>query len=250
MLRRIFTETIATTGADMAAALPSFRSTHRLLVRGPVLGLALLASACSGSGGVSGALSSVGDQISSGFGIITAPFMGPTTVIAADSLTAQRVRGGNPAVEALTPEPGNVWPEGEAPRPTLMSGPDEAMRNIPSYSPSLIQGAPAAASPIATPGVPSGRRGSSSAPQPPLASGDFARAPAMQAAPGALSPPPPRPEGGVITTPGGGTAIITGRAGRVSGTVSPQGGGSVTRDGNVETWIGPDGRVSTRVVPN
>jgi hypothetical protein len=99
----------------------------------PVLGLALLLGACS-----TPELGFV-DRLWS-------PFSGSANVVATDSLTAQRVRGANPEVDPLLPEPGNVWPEPEAPRPTLLSGPDEAFRNIPEYRPQLIEGAPPASS--------------------------------------------------------------------------------------------------------
>lgn len=247
MVQRIFAPNTAITGAVMAAA-PSttLPAAPRRRLPSPMLGLALLATACSGD------LSSVGSSLSAGFDSLWSPFMGPTNVVASDSLTVQRVRGGNPAVEPLVPEAGNVWPAEEAPRPTLLGGPDEAMRNIPAYRPALIDGAAPATSPVPTPGDqprPT-RRGSSTPPGSLGAPGDFARSPATPAAPGALSPPPPRVEGRALTTPSG--QAVTGTAGtpRVQGYTGPQGGGAVVRDGNVETWIGPDGRTSTRIVPN
>ncbi len=246
MVQRIFAPNTAITGAVMAASsttLPAAPRRGRL--PSPVLGLALLATACSGD------LSSVGSSLSAGLDSLWSPFMGPTNVVTSDSLTVQRVRGGNPAVEPLVPEAGNVWPAAEAPRPTLLGGPDEAMRNIPAYSPSLIEGAPAAASPVPTPGEPRPtRRGSSTPPGSLGAPGDFARSPATPAPPGSLSPPPPRVEGRALTSPSGMPATGTAGTGRVQGFTSPQGGGAVVRDGNVETWIGPDGRTSTRIVPN
>ena len=250
MLQRIFALNTAITGAVMAAApsttLPSASppAPRRGRLPSPVLGLALLATACSGD------LSSVGSSISAGFDSLWSPFMGPTNVVASDSLTVQRVRGSDPPVEPLVPEAGNVWPAAEAPRPTLLGGPDEAMRNIPDYRPSLIDGASPAASPVATPGDRPARRGSSTPPASPGAPGDFARSPAVPAAPGALSPPPSRVEGRALTSPSGQAATGTAGTARVQGFTGPQGGGAVVRDGNVETWIGPDGRTSTRIVPN
>jgi hypothetical protein len=76
-----------------------------------------------------------------------------------------------------------------------------------------------------------------------------ARAPAE---PSALpvTPPAPRAEGRVTTDPAGRPAITTGQAGNIRGFTQPgQGGGAVIRDGNVETWIGPDGQARSRVVP-
>lgn len=251
MLRRIFDRNLSNTGADMAAAPSSVTPRRgalfsRSALRAPALGLALLAAACSNP-----TISGLGDSLSAGFDQIWSPFMGPTNVVASNSLTVQRVRGGNPAVEPLVPEAGNVWPAEEAPRPTLMGGPDEAMRNIPEYRPSLIEGTPPASSPVPTPGDrPAARRGSSTPPAALGAPGEFARSPATQAAPGSQSPPPPRSEGRALTTPSGRTVTGTGGTPRVQGYTGPQGGGAVVRDGNVETWVGPDGRTSTRIVPN
>lgn len=179
-------------------------------------------------------------------GAAWSPFASVRNTVTVDSLTVQRVRGADPVFSPVTPEPGNVWPEQEAPRPTLLGGPDEAMRNIPEYRPSLIQGAPPARSPISGPperGLPG-----SSAPPAPIALPD---APRNATPPGLpATPPPPRAEGRVLTTPSGQPAIGTGQAGRVQGFTQPGvGGGAVIRDGNVETWIGPDGQARTRVVP-
>ncbi|MBU8539714.1 hypothetical protein [Falsiroseomonas tokyonensis] len=240
MLQRIFRPNIAITGADMAAAptCPSPKSPAR---GAPLLALLLLAG-CSNGG--------IGSSISSSLDRLWSPFMGSTNVVTSDSLTVQRVRGGNPAVEPLVPEGGDVWPVQEAERPTLLGGPDEAMRNIPVYRPSLIEGAPAASSPVPTPGERPVRRGSSTPPGSLAAPGDFARNPASPAPAGAYTPPPPRLEGRPMTTPSGSVVTGTGGTSRVQGYTGPQGGGAVVRDGNIETWIGPDGQTRTRVVPN
>ena len=236
MLQRIFRPNIAITGTNMAAARNSTPLTRA--ARGtPLLGLLLLAG-CS-TADISGSL----DRLWS-------PFMGPTNVVASDSLTVQRVRGANPTVEPLVPEGGDVWPGQEPARPTMMGGPDEAMRNIPNYRPSLIDGAPPASSPVPTPGGRTVRRGSSTSPGALDAPGEFQRNPASAAPPGAYSPPPARLEGRPLTTPSGRQATGTGGTPRVQGYTSPQGGGAVIRDGNVETYIGPDGQARTRVVPN
>lgn len=211
-------------------SLPS--ATARPLRRGaPALGLVLLLGACSAS--PSALLSSAAD----GGG-----------AVASESLTTQRVRGTPPEVAPLLPEPGNVWPEQEAPRPTLLSGPDEAMRNIPEYRPSLIEGSPAARSPVPTP-APGARRpgsGASLETLPPPG-----RPPRFEVLPPVATPAPGRPaEGQVMVDPSGRPAVVTGEAGRIRGVTQPgMGGGAVLRDGNVETWIGPDGRTQTRIVP-
>ena len=158
----------------------------------------------------------------------------------------QRIRGANPEFAPVAPEAGNVWPAQEGPRPTLLGSPDEAMRNIPEYTPQLIQGAPPARSPISGPperGVP----GASSATTPPPA--PTQAPPAARAQLPTTPPPSPRAEGRVLTDPSGRPATSTGQAGNVQGFTQPGvGGGAVIRDGNVETWIGPDGQARTRVV--
>jgi hypothetical protein len=232
ILRRIYRPTHPMTGADMAADRTN-PTLPRLPVL-PVLGAALLLVGCSGGGTGSG---------------LWAPFMGPTNVVASDSLTVQRVRGTNPAVEPLVPEPGDVWPAQEAPRGDL-SNPDEAMRNIPVYQPSLIDGAPAAASPVPTPGDrPVRRRGSSTPPGNLGPPGEFLSTPAAPP-PGPSGQPSPRLEGRALTTPSGQSVTGTGGTPRVQGYTGPGGGGAVIRDGNVETWIGPNGQASTRIAPN
>ena len=187
-----------------------------------LLGPALLLGACSVADGPS------------------SPFASARNTVTLDSLTAQRVRGANPEFAPVTAEPGNVWPAQEGPRPTLLGSPDEAMQNIPDYRPSLIEGAPPARSPLSPQG--------SSSPVPPLPPVQPQRV--TPAAPPAVAPPAPRTEGRALTDPSGRPAISTGQAGRVEGFTQPgQGGGAVIRDGNVETWIGPDGQVRTRIAP-
>lgn len=218
--------TFATRRIIPATARPAWRGV-------PALGLVLLLGACS-----------VGNDVTDAVG---ASFSGGTTAVASDSLTVQRVRGTMPEVAPLVPEPGNVWPAQEAPRPTLMGSPDEAMRNIPEYRPSLIQGSPPARSPVPTP-APGARRpgeGASLDTLPPPG-----RPPRFETLPPVATPSPGRPaEGQVMIDPSGRPATVTGEAGRIRGVTQPgQGGGAVIRDGNVETWIGPDGRTQTRVV--
>lgn len=185
------------------AAIPAYLP--RLAARAPLLALAVALGACS-------YLPAAPDIGLSG---LFPSFLPPTSVESSDALTVQRVRGRNPQVEPLLPEEGNVWPAVEAPRPTLLGNADEALRNIPSYSPALIQGVPPARSPVPTPGV--------SEPRSPV---------------GDVSPPGRRT---VSPAPALRPTNALANAG-------PIGGGAVIRDGNVETWIGPDGRTSTRIV--
>jgi len=240
-VQRIFRLNLAITGADMAAD-PIRPSLNRAPYGLSAAAALLLLAGCS--------TSEMGSAVSSTMDSLWSPFMGPTNVVASDSLTVQRVRGADPVVEPLVPESGDVWPAQEAARPTLMGGPDEAMRNIPAYRPALVDGAPAAASPVPTSGDRPTRRGSSTPPANLGAPSDFARSPASPPPAGANSRPPARLEGRSMTTPSGGLVTGTGGTSRVQGYTGPQGGGAVIRDGNVETWIGPDGRTSTRVVPN
>jgi hypothetical protein len=209
--------------------------TARLAV--PALGLALILGGCTPSGGFT-------DTWNPAQGAWV-PFSRSQPVLL-DSLTAQRVRGSEPEFTPVMPEPGNVWPAQEAERPTLMGGPEEAMRNVPEYRPSLVDSVPPARSPVETPGV-GPRRGSSSPPPLPPSLLETPRQPPVSSAP---PPPPPRPaEGRVMTDPSGRPATTTGQAGNVSGFTQPGGSGAVHRDGNVETWIGPDGQTRTRVAP-
>ena len=203
----------------------------------PALGLALLLGACSAP------------QSGAGTGTAWLPLSVGGNAVELDSLTAQRIRGANPEFAPLAPEAGNVWPAQEDPRPTLLGGPEEAMRNIPEYRPSLIEGAPPARSPVPTEPQ-RAAPGSSSPPPPPPAAQQAPPRAASEPLPGRSAPPPPRTEGRALTDPSGRPAVGTGQAGSIQGFTQPGGGGgAVIRDGNVETWIGPDGQARTRVVP-
>jgi hypothetical protein len=182
-----------------------------------------------------------------GFGeSLWSPFTGGRNVVSIDSVTVQRVRGQTVESAPLQAEPGNVWPEQEAPRPTLMSGPEEAFRNIPEYRPQLIEPVPPARSPVPTPNA----RGSSGSVAPLAAPGEAPRTTVAQPPTAVAPPPPPSAVGRATTDPSGRPATITGEAGRVQSATQPGVGTSaIVRDGNVETWIGPDGQARTRVVP-
>jgi hypothetical protein len=214
----------------LALRSPHFITRRVPAARGvPALGLLLLLGGC-GSASV--------PSVDAGAWM---PFSANRNIVTSDSVTVQRLRGANPEVAPIEAEPGNVWPEPERDRPTLLSGPDEAMRNIPEYRPMLTDPLAGSRPPVA--GMP-GRPGASAAP--PAEPQRFPVNPPATAP----TPPAPRAEGQVLTSPSGRPAVVTGEAGRVRGVTQPGvGGGAVIRDGNVETWIGPDGRTNTRVVP-
>lgn len=172
-----------------------------------------------------------------------------------DSLTVRRVIGGGVAdvpVQPLTPEAGDIWPRGEAPRATL-ADPEEVLRNIPPYEPGTTmrdQATPPPPPAEERPAPPPGRRrarGSSSAPPPPPPPRAELRVPAQ---PPALpvTPPPARADGRVVPFPGG-NAVTSGGTDRYQTFNEPgtAGGGIILRDGPTVTLIGPDG--SVRVVP-
>jgi hypothetical protein len=159
-----------------------------------------------------------------------------------DSLTVQRVRGADPEVTPITAEPGNMWPEEEAPRATL-ADPEEAMRGIPSYTPGVTPPEPG----TPPPPPPLRPRGSSSLPPPPLAVLPEQRStvaePAVRPA-----PVPRRREGRPVPLPdGSGFATGTGDTGRVQGLTTQGGSGAVIDQGTTEVIILPDGRTEQRL---
>ncbi|HZF76333.1 MAG TPA: hypothetical protein VE033_10935 [Acetobacteraceae bacterium] len=168
-----------------------------------------------------------------------------TAATSGESLTVQRLRGANPEVAPVQPEQGNVWPEGqEGPRATL-ANPDEAMRNIPEYRPTLLD----PAQPTQPPVGPRRGLGSSAAPPGPIPIAPEQRFPVTQPAV-PPSPPPPRADGRPVVLPDGRVGVTTGGTDRVQGFVAPGGDtGTVIRDGRTETVIQPGGRVEQRVAP-
>ncbi len=183
------------------------------------LALALALSACAP---VDRAISGTFDSVSTFGGRVGAPWGGSRPAnVAPESLTAARVRqgGGAGGSEALTEEPGNVWPAAEGPRATL-ANPDEALRGVPAYRPE---------SGVAPVQVPPARRGSGAA----LETLPGQPAPAPQASVG-TAPEPRRPRASsVIDTPSG--PVVTAPGGRVTTGTGPAGGppATVFRDGNV-----------------
>ncbi len=164
-----------------------------------------------------------------------------------DSDTIRRVRGVEGPREALTVEPGNVWPAEEAPRATL-ANPDAALRGVPSYRPGGDgrgsdgrQRDPAFAprADAVPPGEPRPlelrRRRDGYSPPPPLAQQDPDRVQVLPVPPGANAPPPRRADGQVVLTPGG-PVVTSGGTDRVQSFTTPGGGGGVIhRDGGFTT---------------
>lgn len=178
---------------------------------------------------------------------------------AGPSDTVQRVRGVEAPREPLQVEPGNVWPQEEAPRATL-ANPDAALRGVPPWRPGEgrsgrdlpIDERPggqlvpprADAPPVDEQGprAQRRRRGASSPPPPPIAQPAPSRLEVLPASPEATAPPPRRTDGRMVLTPGG-PVTTTGGTERVQGYVGPGGGGGVIhRDGGVTT-IAPSGGV-------
>ena len=141
-----------------------------------------------------------------------------------------RVEGQDVATEALTPEPGNVWPGPIAPEPTLQ---DLERQQNQSELPAQPSPGPAT-------------RGSSTPPGP---AGTLPPGPAPRPAAPPTLPPATPPSTQVLPTPNG-PAVSTQMGNGVQTYTDPKGGmGIVVPNGNgTSTLIGPDGSVST--VPN
>lgn len=167
-----------------------------------------------------------------------------------DGENLQRVVGGQPAVEQLNPEPGDIWPGPLPPAPTLKDmesttgdsfQPEQAVPGSPLSrgtmppSPSPNPGMGSSTPPgNASPGLPPIRTA------PPLSS--YASPPAAPAARG--------PGGQIIQTPGG-PAVTTGGGPGYQTTTTPGGGQAiVVPNGNgTSTVIHSDGRIETIPTP-
>ncbi len=161
-----------------------------------------------------------------------------------NSENMERVRGENPALPVLRPEPGDVWPGPIPPQPTLQQLMKEENQQImkPLPPPEI----PGETVPPA-PGQ-KRRRGSSTPPT--------AITPGIPQMPSERSVPPPKltkppagahmsstPEGPMFGIPGtGGYETLTGPRGQSGGIVVPNGNGT-------STIILPDGRVVTVPTP-
>ncbi len=204
-----------------------FQSTRAL---GPVLGMAMLLAGCSAydqsTAWVNRRTSSVFEGVAWAGDKAWAPWGSTRPVAPGAGQTVQRVFGDGAVSPPLMPEDGNVWPEREAPRATLMN-PDQALRGIPSYAPTVPSPTPAEAE---QPASRSQRRGSG---------GPFVPAPANPpAAPGPQSAAPSPAALSAVAAPALGQAMPGGitpatSTGNVATFNEPgRGTGTVTRDGN------------------
>lgn len=212
----------------------------------PTLGMAMLLTGCSA---YDSATAWLGRTTSSAFeGVawvgdsVGAPWGGTRPAAPGDSLTVQRVRGVTTSAEPLLPEEGNVWPEREAPRTTLMN-PDQALRGIPGCAP-LANERPAPIVPQqAEQPQPRNQRRGTGGPFVPAPDSAAPLLPRPQSALPPLAPlpmaPARAPGGEVIQTPQGGVTPAT-RAGNVETFNQPGvGSGIMTRDGNNVTITRP-----------
>jgi hypothetical protein len=155
-----------------------------------------------------------------------------------DSENLRRVTGEDATQQALTPEPGNIWPPPAGPMPTLM---DLEKTSPPGTSPPGATGSttpPAVGYGGSPPPVPSGGLGAEA----PLPMPKPSQMPTIRPA----SPPPT-----TIQTPSG-TGVVTGSGPGYSTTTNPGGGGNsiVVPNGNgTSTIIHADGTVETVPTP-
>jgi hypothetical protein len=151
-----------------------------------------------------------------------------------DSENMRRVTGEDATQQALTPEPGNIWPPPAGPMPTLM--------DLEQTSPPNTTGAitpPAIGSGGAPPAIPQGGLGAEA----PMAMPKATTMPTVR--PSSASPP------ASYQTPAG-TAVTTGGGPGYSTTTNPSGGGQsiVVPNGNgTSTIIHADGTVETVPTP-
>ncbi len=207
---------------------------------------------------------------------LVAPFGRRPALVAPESATAERIRGQDPTLAPLTPEAGNVWPDAEPERATLMN-PDRDTFREDVTSPALERaarergrapqprlpdlsepgpGLPPSAAPNPRnppPGTTLPSRRPSTTPP------DNLSTPPLPYQPGRLSipaqpgdpatPPAPRQDGRTIFTPDGvpntttgGTDAVQGitRPGGASGTATPLGNSTVITVPGQSPQIVPD----------
>jgi hypothetical protein len=168
-----------------------------------------------------------------------------------DSLTIQRVTGGDPAFTVLRSEdPAQLRQTASALISTRPNSPEAAMTAIPSYAPVARPGIDAAAAPPAEPPPPRPRTGSSTPPQivAPITPPERQRASAPL--PPVTAPAPPPAPARVVTVPGEPPGVVSG-TGRIQTYTQPgnPAGGVAIQDGGNTTIIQPGGRVTTVPTP-
>lgn len=174
-------------------------------------------------------------------------------VVPGDSLTVQRVTGGDPEFATLRSEdPAQLRLSANALLSSRPTSPEEAMRAIPDYAPVARPGIDAAAAPPAgAPVPPRPRIGSSTPPAiaAPIVPPERARiSPPLP--PVAVPAPPPSAPARVVTVPGEPPGVVSG-TGRIQTFTQPgnPAGGVAIQDGGNTTIIQPGGRVTTVPTP-
>ncbi len=163
-----------------------------------------------------------------------------------NSENMSRVQGHEPAVPALTTEPGDIWPGPLAPPPTLQDL--EANGGLTAQPEAPVPGSPLSrgiGAPNPSPNPSSGSSTPPTATQPSLVTPQPAAPLSSYASPPAA--PPARGQAGqVLQTPGGPT-VTTGGGPGYQTTISPGGGQSIiVPNGNgTSTVIHSDGRIET-----
>lgn len=177
--------------------------------------------------------------------------MSSTPRVEGDSLTIQRVTGGDPQFTPLRSEdPARLRETASALLSSRPASPEEAMRGIPDYAPVARPAVDAAAAPPASAPPPRPRAGSSTppsvlAPQPPAE-----RARVSAPLPPVTAPTPDPGGARVVTVPGQPPGVVSG-TGRIQTYTQPgnPAGGVAIQDGGNTTIIQPGGRVTTVPTP-
>ena len=157
---------------------------------------------------------------------------------AGDAENLRRVTGQDATQQALTPEPGNIWPAPAGPMPSLEDLEKQSNQQNMGANPNPVT-PPAIGSGGTPPSIPSGGLG----PEAPMPTPKASTLPSIAARP----PPPPK----TVQTPGG-TAVTTGSGPGYSTVTTPGGGGQaiVVPNGNgTSTIIHADGTVETVPTP-
>jgi len=156
---------------------------------------------------------------------------------AGDAENLRRVTGQDATQQALTPEPGNIWPPPAGPMPSLEDLEKQSNQQSPGANPNPVT-PPAVGSGATPPPIPSGGLG----PEAPMPTPKASTLPSI-----AARPPAPKS----YQTPAG-TAVTTGSGPGYSTVTTPGGGGQsiVVPNGNgTSTIIHADGTVETVPTP-